>query len=211
MKITLASLILVLLASTLVDAQATAPTTQTLQATVVQVTGTVAARRSENDPWQEVKVGQVFDEGVEFRTGVHSQVVFQVPPDQTIILDRLGSAKLLIAKRQADEVRTSIGMRYGRTRYRVEQAGLRHNADIASPGSTLAGRGTTDMLLCDQGPFTPIAYARQPVRLRNDKGKTVNFGRAGSQARVAADKNSPGEQSLVETRIDPAGNFAGRT
>src|SRR5207249_12255878 len=91
------------------------------------------------------------------------------------------------------------------------QAGLRHNAVNASSDTTQTVLGTRDMLLYDQGTFTPITYASQPVRLRIDKGKTVNFGRAGSQARVAADKNSPGEQSLVETRIDPAGNFAGRT
>ena len=181
------------------------------QATVRQVVGLAQARKSENDPWQAVKVGQVYDEGAEFRTGIRSQVVFSVPPDQTIILDRLGVVKLLIAKRAGNEVRTSLGMPYGRTEYQVEEAGLQHNADIASPGATLAVRGTKNMLLQDQGPFTPIAYASQPVRLRNDKGKTIAFGKAGSRARVAADKNSPGEQSLVDQRVDPAGKFAARS
>src|SRR5882672_5620418 len=181
------------------------------QATVRQVVGIAQARKSENDAWQAVKVGQVYDEGAEFRTGIRSRVVFSVPPDQTIILDRLGVVKLLIAKREGNEVRTSLGMPYGRTEYQVEEAGLQHNADIASPGATLAVRGTKNMLLYDQGPFTPIAFASQPVRFRNAKGQTIAFGRAGSRAHVAADKNSPGEQSLVETRVDPAGSFAGRT
>jgi len=190
---------------------ATAPTVRAQQATVREVVGIAQARKSENEPWQAVKVGQVFDEGAEFRTGIRSRVVFQVPPDQTIILDRLGTVKLLIANRQGNEVRTSLGMPYGRTEYQVEEAGLQHNADIASPGATLAVRGTKNMLLYDQGPFTPIAFASQPVRFRNAKGQTIAFGRAGSRAHVAADKNSPGEQSLVETRVDPAGSFAGRT
>jgi hypothetical protein len=190
---------------------ATAPVATAQQATVRQVVGIAQARKSENDPWQIVRVGQVFDEGVEFRTGPRSRVVFQVPPDQTIILDRLGVVKLLIAKREASEVRTSLGMPYGRTEYQVEEAGLQHNADIAAPGATLAVRGTKDMVLYDQGPFTPVAFARQPVRLRNSKGQTIAFGRAGSSARVGADKNSPAEQSIVETRVDPAGAFAART
>jgi hypothetical protein len=190
---------------------ATAPTVTAQQATVREVVGLAQARKSENDPWQAVKVGQVFDEGAEFRTGIRSRVVFQVPPDQTIILDRLGVVKLLIAKRAANEVRTSLGMPYGRTEYQVEEAGLQHNADIAAPGATLAVRGTKDMVLFDQGPFTPVAFARQPVRLRNANRKTIAFGRAGSRAHVGADKNSPGEQSLVEARVDPAGAFAGRT
>jgi hypothetical protein len=190
---------------------ATAPTVRAQQATVREVVGIAQARKSENEAWQAVKVGQVFDEGAEFRTGIRSRVVFQVPPDQTIILDRLGTVKLLIANRQGNEVRTSLGMPYGRTEYQVEEAGLQHNADIASPGATLAVRGTKNMLLYDQGPFTPIAFASQPVRFRNTKGQTIAFGRTGSRAHVAADKNSPGEQSLVETRVDPVGSFAGRS
>jgi hypothetical protein len=193
------------------QALATAPVTRTQQATVVQVVGIARARKTENDPWQTVQVGQVFDEGVEFRTATRSRVVFQVPPDQTIILDRLGVVKLLIAKRAGNEVQTSLGMPYGRTEYQVEEAGLQHNANITSPGATLAVRGTKDMLLFDQGPFAPIAFASQPVRFRNSKGQTVAFGRAGSRAKVDADKNSPGEQSIVESRVDPAGAFAGRT
>ena len=102
-------------------------------------------------------------------------------------------------------------MPYGRTEYQVEEAGVKHNADIASPGATLAVRGTKNMLLYDQGPFAPIAFASQPVRLRNDKGKTINFGKAGGRAHVATDKNSPGEQRLVEQRVDPAGQFAARS
>src|SRR4051812_10411946 len=102
-------------------------------------------------------------------------------------------------------------MPYGRTEYQVEEAGLQHNADIASPGATLAVRGTKNMMLFDQGPFTPIAFASQPVRLRNAKGQTIAFGKAGSRAHVGADKNSPGEQQLVEQRVDPAGNFAARS
>ena len=204
-RTTLVSLILGLTLTNLAYAQATAPAGQNLQATVRQVVGIAQARKSEDDKWQTVKVGQVFDEGAEFRTGIRSRVVFSVPPDQTIILDRLGVVKLLVARRAANEVRTSLGMPYGRTEYQVEEAGLQHNADIAAPGATLAVRGTKDMVLFDQGPFTPVAFARQPVRLRNSKGQTIAFGRAGSRAHVAADKNSPGEQSLVEARVDPAG------
>jgi hypothetical protein len=49
------------------------------------------------------------------------------------------------------------------------------------------------------------------VRLRDHKGKTVAFGKTGSRARMGADKNSPGEQQLVEQRVDPAGNFSARS
>src|SRR5437763_7518107 len=67
------------------------------------------------------------------------------------------------------------------------------------------------MLLYNQCPFAPLAFASQPVRLRNANGKTNSFGKTGARAHVAADKNSPGEQRLVEQRVDPAGNFAARS
>jgi hypothetical protein len=193
------------------NAATTPPATSALKATVREVVGIAQARKSETEAWQSVKVGQVYEEGVEFRTGIRSRVVFQVPPDQTIILDRLGVVKLLIARGGGNEVRTSLGMPYGRTEYQVEEAGLQHTADIAAPGATLAVRGTKNMLLYDQGPFTPIAHASQPVRLRNAKGQLIAFGRAGGRARIAADKNSPGETSLVQSRVDPVGAFSGHT
>src|SRR3989440_12762316 len=111
---------------------ATAPTVTAQQATVPQVVGIVRARKSENDAWQPVKVGDVFEEGVEFRTAPRSRVGFTVPPDQTIILDRLGVVKLLIAKRTGNGVRTSLGMPYGRTEYQVEEAGRSDKGDIAA-------------------------------------------------------------------------------
>jgi hypothetical protein len=209
-KIPLLSLITLLSITSYIHAQATAPA-QNLQATVRQVVGMAQMRPAENAAWQTVRVGMVVGEGAEFRTGPRSRVVFQIPPDQTIILDRLGIVRLLIAKRTIEGVQTNLGMPYGRTEYQVEEAGLQHDAKITSPGATLAVRGTKDMLLYDHGPFEPLAIASQPVRLRSANGKTVNFGRAGARARVATDKNSPGEQAVVEARIDPAGAFAGRT
>jgi len=68
--------------------------------------------------------GGIEDEGAEFRTGIRSLVKLSIPPDQTIIIDRATTVKLLIAKRQGAEVRTSLGMPYGRTEYQVEEAGV---------------------------------------------------------------------------------------
>src|SRR5437016_6231751 len=125
-KIPLSTIALILSVSTLTYAQATAPTSQTLQATITQVVGNAQVRKSENDPWETAKVGMKLNEGAEIRTIVRSRVIYHIPPDQDILLDRGGYQKLLLARGNANEVQTKIGMPYGRTQYLVEEAGLQH-------------------------------------------------------------------------------------
>src|SRR4051794_29004019 len=120
-KLPLCMLLTSLFLPAFAHAQATAPASQTLQATVTQLVGTAQARKSENDPWQQVKVGMTLPEGAEIRSNFHTKVVCHIPPDQDIIVDRGSYAKILIAQRAGNEVQTKIGMPYGRTQYQVEQ------------------------------------------------------------------------------------------
>jgi len=62
------------------------------------------------------------------------------------------------AVRNGNKVKTDLIMKYGRTHYDIEGAGLEHQATITSPSSTLAVRGT-DVVLCDQVPFTPYSIS----------------------------------------------------
>lgn len=195
--------------------QATRPATTRalghLDVTIVQVVGLVQVRRHDDDPWARAQVGMRLDEGAEFRTGPRSRVIFTIPPDQKITLDRLGVVKVLQAIRDAGVVRTDLGMKYGRTVYEVQEPGTKHDATIRTPGMTLAVRGTEYMSVFDHGPFAPVAIANQPVRATRDRGKATAFGKAGQRARLRADKESPGETLLDEGAIDPAGKFSGRS
>ena len=47
-----------------------------------------------------------------------------MPPNQSITLDRLGTIKVLQAIKQKDEYKTDVGMKYGRTKYEVQAAGI---------------------------------------------------------------------------------------
>jgi hypothetical protein len=190
---------------------ATGPATQPAKVAVIQIAGIVQARQTENDDWAPAKVGQIFDEGVEFRTGIRSQVRLRIPPDQEITIDRLTTLRVLRATRSGNAVQTDLGMRYGRTQYDVEEAGVEHEATIRSPGATLAVRGTESMRLTDHGPFAPQAIAWQPVEFRNLRRQVVRFGRAGRPARMTGDKNSPAETEVAQTDLDPRTAFSGRT
>ena len=189
----------------------TGPATQAATVTVMQVVGTVDARQTADDKWTPAKVGQVFDEGVEFRTGIRSQVLLRIPPDQEVRIDRLTTLRVLRATMTGNRAQTDLGMRYGRTQYNVEEAGVEHEATIRSPGATLAVRGTESMRLTDHGPFPPTAVAWQPVEFRNLRRQVVRFGREGRPARIDGNKSSPAETEVARADVDPRTEFSGRT
>ncbi len=111
--------------------------------TVVSVTGMVQARVAADKPWKPAKVGMKLPQGAEFRTGLRSQVVIVIPPNQKVALDRLGVIKVLQVIRLRGKIKTDIGMKYGRAVYNVEAAGKEHESTIHVPGATLAVRGST--------------------------------------------------------------------
>src|SRR5439155_24019052 len=84
-----------------------------LTATITAIEGIVQVRQGEDAAWQKATVGLKLGEGAEFRTGPRSAVRFEIPPDQTITLDRLGTVKLIEAIQKNQGVKTDLGMKYG--------------------------------------------------------------------------------------------------
>jgi hypothetical protein len=169
-----------------------------LSATITAIEGIVQVRQNEDAAWQKATVGMKLGEGAEFRTGPRSAVRFEIPPDQTITLDRLGTVKLIEAIAKNDAVKTDLGMKYGRVRYDVEAAGLAHDSTIHSPGSALAVRGTR-VSLYDQPPFAPQATSLTGrAAFRNTKRQMVGFG-GKAKAKIAGDGVSPAQTALVDS------------
>lgn len=183
--------------------QATRPaTTQPLRARITAVEGLVQVRNDEGQPWQAAVVGMIVGEGAEFRTGPRSAVRFELPPDQTVTLDRLGTMKLIEAVAKAGGIKTDLGMRYGRVRYDIEAAGISHDATIHSPGSTLAVRGT-QVILTDTAPFPPVATSLTgKARYTNSKGRTTNLGDTEKATIENGDPNAA-HTAAEETYVDP--------
>jgi hypothetical protein len=183
------------------------PTTQaaavSLQLTVVEVSGNVQVRSGGGEPWRSVAIGMQLDEGAEFRTGPHSSVRCTIPPDQSFTLDRLGTVKVAQAIRNGNKLTTEMVMKYGRTKYSVEAAGLEHEGTISSPTATLAVRGTV-VSLYDQPPFVPEAVSYMGKARFKDAHRQVNVGGKGAGTQtVTEDKDSPGETALYQGVIDP--------
>ena len=186
-------------------APATVPTEAALKATITGIEGLVQVRRTEADKWEPAKLGMVLSEGAEFRTGPRSAVRFEIPPGQTVTLDRLGTCSLLQAVQSANTIKTDLGMRYGRVRYDIEAAGQAYESVIRSPGSTLAVRGTK-VSLYNQAPFAPVATSLTGrARFTADK-KASMLGGPGSKKTVidSAVSLTPAETAFNFTSMDVA-------
>lgn len=183
-------------------APATSPAGVPLRATITAVEGIVQVRENSSEKWRKAEVGIVVGAGAEFRTGPRSAVRFELPPDQTVTLDRLGTVTLLDALKTSSSVKTDLGMKYGRVRYDIEAAGLAHDSVIHSPGSSLAVRGT-QVSLYDQPPFRPQAVSLTgTARFRNARKKEVAFGGKGKgKTTIKSDQNSAAQNALDQSLL----------
>jgi hypothetical protein len=166
---------------------------------VNEVKGLVQVRTAADQPWKKAEAGMELTEGAEFRTGPKSSVVCTIPPDQTIVLDRLGTVKVAEAIRTGTKVKTDLVMKYGRTDYAIEAAGREHESTIRSPSSTLAVRGTS-VRLYDQPPFTPQAQTFTGHANYQFAKRQLAVGRGGK----ARGGTGAAQTALLESVVDPS-------
>lgn len=170
---------------------------------VVSVSGLVQVREADDKPWHIALPHMVLSEGAELRTGPHSSVTCVIPPDQTFTLDRLGTVRVADAFRRGNDVKTDLLMKYGRTHYDIQSAGLQHEASITSPSSTLAVRGTT-VALFDQPPFTPVAISYTGRARFTYNRNTISVGtKHGTFAKALAGTDGAAETAVSDTLVDP--------
>ena len=182
---------------------------QSLKVDIVEVKGLVQVRSGSDAPWAAAKVGMQVDEGAEFRTGPRSSVTCQIPPDQTLTLDRLGTVKIAEAIRSGNKLKTDLVMKYGRTHYDIEAAGIEHESTIRSPSSTLAVRGTS-VSLYDQPPFTPEALSYHGTATFRNAQRELRFGDK-TLTKVNNDQNSAADTALALQVVDPTSSLARTT
>lgn len=170
-----------------------------LQATVTGIEGNVRVRTDETGPWREVQVGAQLGMGAEIRTGLRSAVQFTIPPSQTVTIDRLGVVKLLTAVQAADgKLKTDLGMKYGRTRYQIEAAGLEHDTRIKTPSIALTVRGTEVGV---QQDFVGLAWCNTHRAFFNGNGRSeVMFG---APTEVTETYRRPVDYRLTRDLTDP--------
>ena len=174
-----------------------------LSAKVEQVTGLVQVRLSGDSPWQKAEIGMLLPEGAEIRTGPKSSIRCTIGTDQAFVLDRLGTMKITESIQQDNKVRTDLSIKYGRTQYGIEAAGIEHESTITSPGSTLAVRGTV-VALYNQPPYTPTATSYTGRANFRSGRLNTNIGAKGAgKASMGADASTAATAAITATVLDP--------
>jgi hypothetical protein len=175
---------------------------------ITDVHGLVQYRDDETQPWHIAAAQMRISEGAELRTGPHSSVTCVIPPDQTFTLDRLGTVRVDEAAKHGNKITTDLIMKYGRTHYEIEAAGLEHEAKISSPSSTLAVRGTV-VSLFDQPPFKPEAVSYTGRAQFSYLGNTVYVGQKhGKVTKIVAGADGASQTGVSDTVVDPADSAA---
>jgi len=180
--------------------------TDVVTAEVVAVVGRVRVRDAADQPWRKAEPGMEVPVGGEFHTGLRSAVTFRITEDQTYTLDRLGAVRILEAVRAAGDgkVTTKLGMREGRVHFDIDRADVDHDAQIYSPGATMAIRGTQGSYF-DQGSFPPQTFI--------SRGQAQHSGRNGAEHGVGAggtgsNDHSPTGNALRDTAVDTGASLA---
>jgi hypothetical protein len=170
---------------------------------ITAVHGLVQYRDDDSQPWHIATAQAQISQGAELRTGPHSSVTCVIPPDQTFTLDRLGTVRVQEAAKHGNKISTDLLMKYGRTHYEIEAAGLEHEAKISSPSSTLAVRGTV-VSLYDQPPFKPEAVSFTGRAQFTYLGNTVPVGQKhGSVTKLLAGADGASQTGVDDTVVDP--------
>jgi hypothetical protein len=100
------------------------------------VRGLAQVRLAPDQPWKAAMVGQTLTENAEIRTGPRSSIQLQVPPDQVIRFDQLGTitlSRLMSAARQGSQRPTPT--------YSIEEGDVQHSTTIRTPNATISIRG----------------------------------------------------------------------
>jgi len=180
-----------------------------LKGVIRDAKGLVQVRKAADQPWEWAKKGMALEEGYQLRTGARSRVAIFFPPDENFQLDRLGIVTILRAKKSGVKVSIDLGMKYGRTRARIEAGGLEHETKIHAPSGTLAIRGSDGEIL-DDALGSYMSGMGKFDRLDRQGQTTSNFGRSGVVAKVTPDRPSAASVEQGTATTDPKGKFAAR-
>jgi hypothetical protein len=116
---------------------------QDLTVKALEVTGRVLSRQNSDADWQSVAEGDVLPIGSTIRTMLRSEVRLQLGPENTVLLDELGTISLVKLAADQNVLRTRILKKYGRLEFNVEKdVPFQNDFQMATPGSVLAVRGT---------------------------------------------------------------------
>ena len=110
---------------------------------ILEVVGNVQFRPAADADWQPVAADTILPLGSDVRTGPKSSIRFRVGANSEVELKSLGIMTIASVSQDDEAIRTRLYKKYGQLRAKVQHVGdLRNDYQIATPGATLAVRGS---------------------------------------------------------------------
>lgn len=178
-----------------------------LTGVVTDVRGMAEIRDDDHSEWRPCEKGAVVREHSEIRTGPHTTVEFAMPQGQVVAVARLTVLQVIRSEQDNKLVLFDLGLKYGRTRYEIESAGVEYRSTIRSPNSTLAVRGTI-VSVYDQGPFPPRAVSFTGRAVYTAGRKQVAFGGKNAGRQEVRPGQEAASVALDKAVQDPVTPFA---
>lgn len=121
-----------------------APSTERSPSVVVmEVTGRVRARPSNEAPWEALKENDVLRAGTELQTGLRSSAALRVGMNATVLVDAGTTLIIPTLERMDQLLSTSVAVKKGRADIRVDHVGLQNDFRVVTPSTTIAVSGTS--------------------------------------------------------------------
>lgn len=180
---------------------ATAPT-EVKRVVIEEVRGSVEVSTDGEKTWKMATGRMVVDEGATFRTGLRSRVFLTIDPGQELIIESLSTVTVLQARQQGNQIKTDVIMKHGATQFNIEAAGREYDAQIRTPSSTMAIRGTNTRIT-DRAPFAPTVESYEGQIAYRSAQRQARLGGARYAAMKAGDPNAA-QTALNQTVVDPS-------
>ncbi len=113
-----------------------------LEALVIEVTGSVRWRDTEDAAFKALKVNDIVPPGAEIRTALRSGVKLRIGHNATVDIHSVSRIVIPEMIQEGDTLRTRAAVRRGRADFKVDKVGLVNDFQVITPSTTLAVRGT---------------------------------------------------------------------
>lgn len=97
---------------------------------------------TEGSSWVDAKVHHMLKPGAKIRTGLDSSLMLRVGQNATVLVDQMANLELPEIVQDGDTLRTTVGLKFGRADFKVDQVGLINDVSVVTPSATLAVQGT---------------------------------------------------------------------
>jgi hypothetical protein len=124
--------------------EAATSTKDTLQATVVSVSGS-AQQRNGADPnakWKPIRAGQILGEQTLIRTGLGAKLVLRMADRSEVTVKSAAKIGIRDCRKEGDVARMGVGLKYGTVKAKINRAAGPNDFRIHTPVATLSVRGS---------------------------------------------------------------------